>query len=147
MQIRSVECHDSHGSHNTQCEPSTRPPSVQSCSTGISCTSEMPATDDFDETFSKSPIEANLDDNENFERNDDVTEEEEDENENVQEPKTSKSAPKSLTDNDETEEDEDESDMQGDEPQERHRKIPLAYQYRIPRAERLVDPNAPNEPT
>jgi hypothetical protein len=142
MQIRSVECHDSHGAHNTQCEPSTRPAAVQSCSTGISCSpSESPPTEELEESLvSEKPNEGELD---NFERNDDVTEEEEDDI--VRETKASKGA--SKLDIDETEEDEDESDMQGDEPLERHRQIPLAYQYRIPRAERLIDPNAPNEPT
>ena len=142
MQIRSVECVDTHGAHNTQCDPASRPPSVQSCSTGISCTSEAPTTD-FEETpSSENPNETNLD--ENFERIDDVTEE--DENDGQQ--KTSKAKPADDVD-DETEEDDDESDMQGDDPRdrERNRHIPLAYQYRIPRAERIVDPNAPNEPT
>jgi hypothetical protein len=142
MQIRSVECHDSHGAHNTQCEPSTRPAAVQSCSTGISCSpSESPPTEEFEESFVSDKPE--LDEGDNFERNDDVTEEEDDDN--VRGPKASKGAAK--PDVDETEEEEDESDMQGDDPFERHRQIPLAYQYRIPRAERLVDPNAPNEPT
>jgi hypothetical protein len=116
---------------------------VQSCSTGISCTSESPTTAEFEETLSsESPNETNLDEN-NFDRTgDDVTEEEE--NDGGQQ-KTSKA----MTDDDDTEEDDDELDMQGDEPRERerNRNIPLAYQYRIPRAERLVDPNAPNEPT
>jgi hypothetical protein len=139
MQIRSVECFDIHGAHNTQCDPSTRPISVQSCSTGISCTSESPTTEFEELISSENPNEANLD--ESFDRADDATEE--DENDGQQ--KTSKAA----DDDDETEEDDDESDMQGDEPRdrERARKLPLAYQYRIPRAERLVDPNAPNEPT
>jgi hypothetical protein len=123
--------------HNTQCEPATRPISVQTCSTGISCTSEAPTTE-FEETFSSvSPNEANLD--ENIDQDDNLAEE--DENDAQQKP------PKVADDDDETEEDDDESDMQGDDPRERTRKLPLAYQYRIPRAERLVDPNAPNEPT
>lgn len=141
MQIRSVECVDVHGAHNTQCDPTTRPLSVQSCSTGISCTSEAPPTDIEENRSSESPNETNLD--ENFDRVDDVTEEDESDGQQ----KTSKV----LTDeiDDETEEDDDELDMQRDEPRERerNRNIPLAYQYRIPRAERLVDPNAPNEPT
>ena len=134
-----MECVDIHGAHNTQCDPATRPASAQSCSTGISCTSEMPTTELDENFFSESPNEANLD--ENF---DDVTEEE-----NDGQQKTSKSSPKSrLHDiDDETEEDDEELDMQGDEPRERNRNIPLAYQYRIPRAERRVDPNSPNEPT
>lgn len=142
MQIRSIECVDAHGAHNTQCDPNNRPLSVQSCSTGISCTSEMPTTEYEEDLPSKNPIEANLD--ESFDRIDDVTEEESD-----GQIKTSKTAGNSMTDDadDETEEDEDELDMQGDDPRERNRNIPLAYQYRIPRAERLVDPNAPNEPT
>lgn len=139
MQIRSVECVDSHGAHNTQCEPSTRPAVAQSCATGISCTSEMPSTDsDNDDDTSDSPNEANLD--ASFDRvADDVTEEDDDDQRN------SKPSVKSTSGDDETEEEDD--DMQGDDPRERTRHIPLAYQYRIPRAERLVDPNAPNEPT
>lgn len=142
MQIRNVECVDVHGAHNTQCDPANRPISVQSCSTGISCTSETPTTDFEEVLSSKTPNEANLD--ESFDRIDDVTEEE-----NDGQQKSSKIASKSMADdaNDETEEDEDELDMQGDDPRERNRNVPLAYQYRIPRAERLVDPNAPNEPT
>lgn len=89
---------------------------------------------------SESPNEANLD--ENVDRNDDVTEEEESDGQQ----KASKAAASDDID-DATEEDDDELDMQGDDPRERNRHIPLAYQYRIPRAERLVDPNAPNEPT
>lgn len=143
MQIRSIECVDIHGAHNTQCDPATRPDSAQSCSTGISCTSEIPTTEFEESFFSESPNEANLD--ESFDGVDDVTEEE---NDGQQKP--SKALSKSRTDDidDETEEDdEEELDMQGDEPRERHRNIPLAYQYRIPRAERRVDPNSPNEPT
>lgn len=142
MQIRSVECVDSHGAHNTQCEPSSRPLSVQSCSTGIACTTEM-STTEFDGIYtSENPSETNFD--ESFDGNDDVTEEE-----NDGQQKTSKTAAKASSDNidGETEEDEEEVDMQGDDPRERLRSYPLAYQYRIPRAERLVDPNAPNEPT
>lgn len=143
MQIRSLECVDSHGAHNTQCDPASRPVTVQSCSTGISCTSDMPTTE-FEDLLpsSKIPNEANLD--ESFDGLDDVTEEE-----NGGQQKTSKTGGNSMIDDadDETEEDEDEMDMQGDDPRERNRNIPLAYQYRIPRAERLVDPNAPNEPT
>lgn len=142
MQIRSIECVDTHGAHNTQCDPATRPASVQSCSTGISCTSERPTTE-FEEIFSsESPNEANLDGI--FDGVDDVTEEE-----NDGQQKTSKAATKARPDDidDETEEDDDELDMQGDDPRERNRNIPLAYQYRIPRAERRVDPNSPNEPT
>lgn len=136
MQIRSVECVDIHGAHNTQCEPGNRPASVQSCSTGISCTSETPTTDFQESSSSESPNGGNLDEN-----LDDVTEEEDD---GLQ--KTSKAAAKAIND-DETEEEDDDVDMQGDDPAQRNRKIPMAYQYRIPRAERLVDPNAPNEPT
>lgn len=139
MQIRSVECVDTHGAHNTQCDPTTRPASVQSCSTGISCTSEAPSTEYQEALVSENPNEANFDD----ENIDDVTEEENDERQ-----KNSRVAPKSMLDDDDaTEEDDDDLDMQGDDPRERSRKIPMAYQYRIPRAERLVDPNAPNEPT
>jgi Thrombospondin type 1 domain len=141
MQIRSVECFDTQGAHNTQCDPTTRPLSVQSCSTGISCTSEAPTTEFEESSSSDNPNETNLD--ENFDRADDVTEEEEGDGR--------RKASKSTVDenDDETEEDDDESDMQGDDPRERERNrhVPLAYQYRIPRAERIVDPNAPNEPT
>lgn len=135
MQVRSVECFDSHGVHNTQCDPASRPLSVQSCSTGISCTTET-STTEFEELLSsESTNEANLD-----ETIDDGEEEDDD---------VQRKVPKVVNDDDETEEEDDESDMQGDEPKrkERDRKLPLAYQYRIPRAERLVDPNAPNEPT
>lgn len=103
----------------------------------------MPTTD-FEETLSSDiPNEANLD-RDDMDRVEDVTEEEIDSQQ-----KTSKAAVKSMSEDidDETEEDEDELDMQGDDPRERSRNVPLAYQYRIPRAERLVDPNAPNEPT
>lgn len=139
MQIRSLECVDIHGAHNTQCDPATRPLTVQSCSTGISCTSESPTTDFEEVLSSESPNETNLD--ENFDRTDDVTEEEE----NDGQQKTSKA----MVDGETEEDDSDDLEMQGDEPRERerNRNIPLAYQYRIPRAERLVDPNAPNEPT
>lgn len=140
MQIRSVECVDTHGAHNTQCDPTTRPGAAQSCSTGISCSSEVPTTEFEEMMSSESPNEANLD--ENVDRNDDVTEEEESDGQQ----KASKAAASDDID-DATEEDDDELDMQGDDPRERNRHIPLAYQYRIPRAERLVDPNAPNEPT
>lgn len=135
MQVRTVDCFDSHGAHNTQCDPATRPISVQACSTGISCTTESSTTDFEDLLSSEHPNETNLDEN--------IDDEDEDENHGQ------RKAPKAVDDDDETEEDEDESDMQGDEPmrRERERKLPLAYQYRIPRAERLVDPNAPNEPT
>jgi hypothetical protein len=142
MQIRSVECVDTHGTHNTQCDPATRPIAVQGCSTGISCTSESPTTEFEEILSSENPNETNLD--ENFDRIDDVTEEEE----NDGQKKTSKAAV-DENDDDETEEDDDELDMQRDEPRERerNRNIPLAYQYRIPRADRHVDPSAPNEPT
>lgn len=144
MQIRSVECVDIHGAHNTQCDPNTRPAAVQSCSTGISCTSEAPATDSEEALSSDNPNEVNL--NENIAPADDVTEEDE-ESENVGQQKSAKASSKSMPDDIDEETEEDDDDMQGDDPRERNRQIPLAYQYRIPRAERLVDPNAPNEPT
>ena len=51
----------------------------------------------------------------------------------------------SEDDEDEDEELVDKKEMYlSDEPQV-HR--PLVYQYSVPRAERLVDPNVPNEPT
>lgn len=145
MQIRSVECIDTHGAHNTQCDPATRPESVQSCSTGISCTSEAPTTEFNELISSENPNESNLE--ETLSRvDDDVTEEE---NDGLVESSKAMNKPKLSADiDDEPEEDDnDDVDMQGDEPRERNRNIPLAYQYRIPRAERLVDPNAPNEPT
>jgi hypothetical protein len=117
--------------HNTQCDPATRPVSVQSCSTGISCTSERTTTD-FEEFSSVvNPNEGDLD--ENIDQNDDLEEENENDGQH----------------NDKIEEEDDDSDMQADEPrgEGRSEKLPLAYQYRIPRAERLVEPNAPNEPT
>lgn len=139
VQVRSVECVDIHGAHNTQCDPATRPETMQSCSTGISCNSEFSTTELEEAAPSETPNEGNLD-------LDDVTEEEGD---GLR--KTSKLASKSMQIDDEddetAEEDDDDVDMQGDDPGERNRKIPMAYQYRIPRAERLVDPNAPNEPT
>lgn len=114
---------------------------MQSCSTGISCNSEFSTTELEETSPSETPNEGNLDEN-----LDDVTEEEGDGRR-----KTSKLASKSMQIDDEddetAEEDDDDVDMQGDDPGERNRKIPMAYQYRIPRAERLVDPNAPNEPT
>lgn len=143
MQIRSIECVDSHGAHNTQCEPATRPVTMQSCSTGISCSSDAPTTEFDEKPSSENPNEADLDDNMDGVV-DDVTEEDDDEH------KSSRAASakgRSSDPDDETEEDEDELDMQGDDPREQSRHVPLAYQYRIPRAERVVDPNAPNEPT
>lgn len=139
MQVRSVECFDSHGLHNTQCEPSTRPTSFQVCSTGIPCSSsEAPTTEVEDGSVSTSESNFNLKDD----QNDDSIEENK---------KTDKklNIPSFAENVDENEEYKDETDIQGDEPMDKegNHKLPLAYQFRIPRAERLVDLNAPNEPT
>lgn len=144
MQVRSIECVDSHGVHNTQCEPATRPVTMQSCSTGISCSSEAPPTESADNPSSDNPNEADLDDGIDGVV-DDVTEEEDDDDRKNSSAGAAKS--RSNDADDEAEDDEDELDMQGDDPREQTRHVPLAYQYRIPRAERIVDPNAPNEPT
>ncbi|XP_037909605.1 ADAMTS-like protein 1 isoform X2 [Hermetia illucens] len=37
IQVRGVECMDSHGKLSTQCNPHTKPPAEQVCTTGISC--------------------------------------------------------------------------------------------------------------
>lgn len=144
MQIRSVECVDIHGLHNSQCDPTNRPVAVHSCATGISCTSEI-STVEFEEfPSSESPNEVNY--NEKIEDVDDISADDDD---SVRR-KHIKVVQKSISDemDDETEETDDDLDMmQGDDPKQRKHDTPLAYQYSIPRAERLVDPNVPNEPT
>ena len=130
LQVRTVECHDNHGAHNTQCDPLSHPLSIQPCSTGIVCTTEAPSstgatTDDSIEmpekqTTEQDKIPEKL--KEKYVEHDD-SEDEEDEDEELV----------------------DKKEMYlSDEPQV-HR--PLVYQYSVPRAERLVDPNVPNEPT
>jgi len=162
MQIRSVECVDSHGSHNTQCDPASRPPTIQSCATGISCsTSENPLETEIEETLtSEKPTDANYNEaavnvdggsgsSGNSGKVDDGSDEENEDNGLTRALPKQKSISDEIDDEIE-DEDEDDDDMQSDDPTERSRSnhnIPMAYQYRIPRAERLVDPNAPNEPT
>lgn len=151
MQIRSVECVDLNGMHNTQCDPSTRPNSVQSCAVGIPCMDDVQSTTETEVDENPSSEKSNADDDrdrDNIDRNfDDITGEDEsdggeDEGENTQQQKPPRIIEKS--DEDETEEDEE---MQSDDPTERNRNIPFGLQYRMPRAERYTDPNMPNEPT
>lgn len=152
MQVRSVECVDLNGIHNTQCDPNARPDSIQSCDVGIPCTNEVLTTEiDMRSPSSEKPMEINDDDDD-----DDVTREvdmQEDEvsdtgrGENLSKVEVKKS---SNTEDSEDEEEEDDLEMQGDDPIDRNRNIPLNYQYRITRADRLFDPNpnpVPNEPT
>lgn len=121
--MRTIECYDIHGVLNTQCDPKTRPATVQQCSTGISCTTDIPSLEPSsninENLFEKSKT------NNNSTGNEDKLEDLEEEPE----------------DNEDSEEDDDK--YLGDEPQVR----PLVYQYQVPRAERLVDPNVPNEAT
>jgi hypothetical protein len=126
--------------HNTQCDPATRPDAYQSCSVGISCFDEVLTTELFDSASSS------IKPNENF---DDATEEDLDENEDggsQQRPPIS--PPRALATNDELDDETEEEvdEMQGDDPTERNRDIPLGLQFRMPRAERLVDMPVPNEP-
>ncbi|CAO1370826.1 unnamed protein product [Diamesa hyperborea] len=149
MQVRSVECMDHHG-HNTQCDPTLRPEPVQSCSTGISCTSDTTTiTSD-----NSSPSHAISDKPKNSGRgsfnehlDEDVTEEDEELQPQKPVKKVKLERPSDEEDDEEVEDDDEDLNMQGDAPENLQRNTPLAYQYRIPRAERLVDPNAPNEPT
>jgi hypothetical protein len=161
MQIRSVECVDNHGSMNTQCDPDSRPPSMQECSTGISCTSETPSSttelNDDDEAVSTTSElnanEANL--NKKAVDDDDDTIEEDDID---TQHKTSKALITKSREHDEdldSDDDEDEdSEMQGDDPRvqnnddfEKQQRERLTNLFRARRTDRTVDPNAPNEPT
>ena len=121
--MRSVECVDSSGIHNTQCDPDTRPESVQNCEVGIPCASEVLTTEiDMRSPSSENPLDSYDDDD------DDAMPEKE-----VEMKKS------------DDEEEENDSEMQGDDPIDRN------YQYRIPRADHHhhhLDPNpVPNEPT
>lgn len=147
MQVRSVECMDHHG-HNTQCDPTLRPEPVQSCSTGISCTSETTTTTSDNSSpvsYSEKPLNGGRSFNEHLDE--DVTEEDEEIQPEKSVKKVKMEKPSDEEDDEEVEDDDEDLNMQGDAPENLHRNTPLAYQYRIPRAERLVDPNAPNEPT
>lgn len=161
MQVRSVECIDQNGIHNTQCEPSTRPNSMQNCYVGIPCiddftsasttsttefyqqensSSEKSKTNDDDGI--KDSIDKNFDDLTAEDESDDGGEEKDVIETNQQKPR------KSFDIEDETEEDDEDIEMQGDEPMERnHHNNPYGYQYRMPRAERLMESSIPNEPT
>lgn len=143
MQVRSVECMDHHG-HNTQCDPTLRPEPVQSCSTGISCTSETTTTTSDNSSPAAISDKPNRSFNEHLDE--DVTEEDEEELQ-PEKPVKKVKIEKPSDEEDEEEDDDEDLNMQRDAPENLHRNTPLAYQYRIPRAERLVDPNAPNEPT
>lgn len=169
MQIRSVECVDLNGIHNTQCDPATRPNSMQSCSVGIPCIDDiitMTMTTKTTEFYQELPSseKSNINDGygikDSIDRNfDDLTAEDEseadDDDNGGERDNPPPSRPKVIVDEsenngeEETEEDEDEDDrMQADGPIERNSHRNLQYnQYRIPRAERLIDPHMPNEPT
>jgi hypothetical protein len=150
MQIRSVECVDLNGMHNTQCDPATRPNSMQSCSVGIPCIDDiMIAASTTTELYEEAPPlseKSNAesgDIRDSIDRNfDDLTVEDESGEE------VSRRKPLPVNNGDEETEEEDEEDddgMQADDPTERNN--PFGYQYRMPRAERLIDPHKPNEPT
>lgn len=154
MQVRSVECVDQNGMHNTQCDPSTRPNSMQNCYVGIPCIDDITTTttEFYQENSSSEKSKTNDDDGikDNIDKNfDDLTGEDEsdDDGEEKEINETNQQKPRKTIDvDDETEEDDDDAEMQGDEPMERiHQNNP--YQYRMPRAERLIDSNVPNEPT
>lgn len=143
MQVRSVECVDINGMHNTQCDPSTRPDAMQNCDVGIPCTNEI-LTTEIDMRSPSSERPRDIDDS------DDITQEEGgmEEEDDVERPPKNEVKKSSLSEDSEDEED-DEMEMQGDDPIDRNRyNPPLNYQYRIPRADRYFDPNpVPNEPT
>lgn len=152
MQVRSVECVDLNGIHNTQCDPNARPDSIQSCDVGIPCTNEVLTTEiDMRSPSSEKPMEINEDDDDE----DDVTREVETQEYEVSEDvgggeNLSKVEVKKSSNTEDSEDEEDDDEMQGDDPIDRNRNIPLNYQYRITRADRLFDPNpnpVPNEPT
>lgn len=159
MQVRSVECIDQNGIHNTQCEPSTRPNSMQNCYVGIACIDDIRVASTTTEYAEETPpseksktagTENEDDDKDSIDRNfDDLTAEDVSDDageKNVNEMNRQK-APKAMDLDDETEED-DEDEMQGDEPIGRnYHNNQFGYQYRMPRAERLLDSHTPNEPT
>lgn len=149
MQVRSVECMDHHG-HNTQCDPTLRPEPVQSCSTGISCTSDTTTITSDNSSPSHAISDKTLNSGRgsfNEHLDEDVTEEDEELQPQKPVKKVKMERPSDEEDDEEVEDDDEDLNMQGDAPENLQRNTPLAYQYRIPRAERLVDPNAPNEPT
>lgn len=139
MQVRSVECVDLNGIHNTQCDPNTRPDSIQNCDVGIPCNNEILTTEiDMRSPSSERPIDIDEDD--------DVTREID---ENSSKIETKKSSSIREDSEDEEDEDEDEMEMQGDDPIDRNRNVPRSYQYRMTRADRHFDYNnqALNEAT
>lgn len=123
LQVRTVECYDPHGLLNTQCDPQTRPASVQPCSTGIPCTGVTEATPIEEVTGNTKENESQLQRNLNNEQKGNDSED--------------------MDSEDMEDSEEDDEKYMGDEPQARA----LVYQYQVPRAERLVDPNVPNEAT
>jgi hypothetical protein len=146
MQVRSVECVDLNGMHNTQCDPDTRPDSIQNCDVGIPCTSEVLTTEiDMRSPSSENPIDIDAEDDE-FGQEDDGPQMELDSDENPPKVEVKKSK---MSEDSEDEEDDDDLEMQGDDPIDRNRNSQFNYQYRIPRADRHhLDPNpVPNEPT
>lgn len=148
MQVRSVECVDLNGMHNTQCDPDTRPDSIQNCDVGIPCISEVLTTEiDMRSPSSDNPIDIDTDD-------DDIQGEigpqtyEESSDEKPPKAEVKKSTAITEENDSEDEEEEDDFEMQGDDPIDRNRNSPFNYQYRIPRADRHLDPNPVlNEPT
>jgi hypothetical protein len=124
LQVRTVECYDPQGLLNTQCDPKTRPASVQPCSTGIPCAgvTEGATLDEVTGSNSNNENENQLQKNE---ENEQKETENDDDSEDIEDSE------------------EDDEKYMGDEPRARA----LAYQYQVPRAERLVDPNVPNEAT
>lgn len=174
MQIRSVECVDSHGAMNTQCDPDSRPVSMQECSTGISCTSESPSSTSGSMYFNDGMTSASdIRRNEaNLNRNDDEADDDDDISEaedqlDTQQPKIAKKLTigRSKEDDEDLDdgEDSDSSEMmQGDDPSainnqptkrhddteyERQQRLRLTHLFRARRTDRLIDPKAPNEPT
>lgn len=133
LQVRTVECHDNHGAHNTQCDPHSHPLSIQPCSTGIVCATEAP--------FGTEPTIGDISSSIEISE---ITVEKHKHQEKLSKEK--------YIERDDSEDDEDEDEelvdkkemYLSDEPQVYR---PLVYQYSVPRAERLVDPNVPNEPT
>lgn len=168
MQIRSVECVDSHGVMNTQCDPDSRPNSMQECSTGISCTSDSPSSTsgavDFNDGIT-SPSEINRNEA-NLNRNDEDGNDEIEDQLDTQQPKIAKkfTIAKSKEDDEDLDDDEDDDDsqMQGDDPSanfnhqparrhddtefERQQRLRLTHLFRSRRTDRRSS-DAPNEPT
>lgn len=141
--MRSVECVDLNGIHNTQCDPNARPDSIQNCEVGIPCTNEVLTTEIDMMRNPSSQKSIDIDDDDDVTREEEEEENQEDENLSNIEVKKS-----SIVEDLEEEDDEDEFEMQGDDPIDRNRNIPTNYQYRIPRADRLFDSDSmPNEPT